>query len=579
MNLDGFFFTALIKELETELTGSRVEEVYTDSDNKLYLQLRAPGRTQKLMISVISPPFTFFLAETVGSKNRTGFTQVLRNALAGKFLTKITNSAFDRWASFYFADTPDASPAYTLELELMGRQNDLTLTDNTKIIATSRIGDSEQRTLQPGHRFTPPPTSNKLKPQDLSADYLEQLLAQRPAEKIAQSLVRLVFGVSVVLATEICHRAKIDPRQPANIDDIPHLIQVINVLTMNCLENNVRPVAYFNGNELHSIYWTELTHLHELREERLASLSQALALQFSAWRNQQLIKDKQNIAKHIHARLKRTEKKLGKQLKELETAKNHQQFREIGDTLLAGLYQIGKGQSTVELINPHNAKSMEIRLNPELSASENAQSYYRKARKYKDAAKIVQQQINKSRQLINYLESLHYSLEQCKNSAELEEIITEMREQGLFKKRQKKSAKGEAKLRSEFIRQQTPLGENVLIGKNNRQNDLLTLHVANKNHIWLHVRDYPGSHVILETPDPDQNSLEYAASLAAWHSKARGAAKVEVVYTSVRNVKKIPGGKPGMVNYYNYRSLVIDPRAHMQTTPATAGGTPREDRQ
>ena len=168
-------------------------------------------------------------------------------------------------------------------------------------------------------------------------------------------------------------------------------------------------------------------------------------------------------------------------------------------------------------------------------------------------------------QNLDYLSSLAYSIEQAETQSELEEIRQEMMEQGLVKRQ---GLPGKKAVKPPFLKFNAPGGEMVMLGKNNRQNEQLTLRQADKEHVWLHARDYPGSHAVLCTTNPSPEALHYAASVAAWHSKARNSPKVEVVWTKVKHVKKIPGTPPGRVQYTNYQSIVVDPLSHRQSDDA-----------
>jgi len=564
MSLDGFFFTNLIHELSNTLAGSRVDNIYRQ-DGNLVLQFRAPGRTHRLTIATHQPPYGLFLSQTGGQgKTRHPFAQTLKNHLVGLFCMDVYNPPFDRMATFSFAPAPDQGEEFFLHVEIMGRQNDVTLCHGDTIMASTRLPKpGSSRPLQPGDRFTPPPEAGKLSPGDISPDLLQTVFAnigELPAEK---ALVKSVLGVSPLLAKELCHRVSLGTFEASKVDIgvLTQLSQEINCMAAQCQEGKSTPVLYKNGP-----YWQQLRHL----PPPLAifpSLSQALAHWHQEFQNKHGFSTLHTkLQAGVDAGSRRLQRTLTKQQKELARAKDYQFFRQIGDTLLAMGHSLPKGASTAVLANVHTGEEIEIKLDPEKSLSANASHYYKRYNKYKNAVAKVKAQIKANHQQLAYLKSLDYSLESAATLADLKEIESEMQDQGMLRKPGPTKAKGKSRPGENFLTYSTPQGDQVWVGKNNRQNEILTLRKADKSHYWFHARHFPGSHVVLGNADPDKAALEFAAALAAWHCKARSSPKVEVVWTQVKNVKKIPGAKPGMVQYTDYRSALIEPQAPAEST-------------
>ena len=561
MALDGFAFTALTNELDQLLAGSRLEQTAV-RDYYHVLNFRAPGKSLALAFSIIVPPHGMFINNHLaGETERNAFTHTLENNLAGMFCTGMSSPPFERWATMGFCTEPGQQPSLLLHVELMGRNNHLTLCQQNIVITTTRRGNINQS----GHSFRPPPDSDKLNPLQLNSGLLHGLIVNQGTKPVARSLIALVRGIGPLLAAELLHRCQLP-------DDLPSaqltekqadaLSQEILKLTEAATQGHAAPMVYPSLAQAEHWYWQPLQHL-SLPGESAESISQAQSA-YCQWQYSTKGLEKFRSRLHISvesatARLRRT---LEKQKVELARAQNFQQDKEKADTILANLHLMQKGQSKAVLTNPHNAQPLELTMDPRLSPSANAQLLYRKSSRLKKADNKIARQMNRVKDEIQYLNSVAYSLEQAESKQELEEIRQEMISQGLLKHHGPTKRKTPKPL---FSQLRTPEGELVLVGKNNRQNEQLTLRQANKEHIWLHVKDYPGSHTVLCTDSPSQESLLFAASAAAWHSKARDNAKVEVVWTKVKHVKKIPGSAPGRVHYSNYQSLIADPGFHRQT--------------
>ncbi|MGI6363605.1 MAG: Rqc2 family fibronectin-binding protein [Bacillota bacterium] len=557
MHIDGFFFNALAAEIHNKIQGSRVEDVY-DSQQGIILQFRAPGHTLRLEIAI--PPRTFYLTSE-GRRARTAgaFSQTLKKHMATLFCTSFTNTPFDRRATLALAASPDSSPGYFLHLEAMGRQNDLILCQQERIILSTRpYKPGALRPLQPGDNYSPPEMPAKALPHGLTASMLQLLLANQGNSPCEQALVRSVMGVSPLLAREICFRAN---AAAARCQDITPqacslLAQEIANLSAASLRGDCQPALYSEQGP----YWMQLTHLPapSLQFDTLSAALCHWQLQFHA--SSHFRRQYQRLRKALDAATSRTQGALQKQYIELQRALNFEHFRQVADTILASLPQIPKGADHITLPNIYTGEFLDIPLDPALSPSANATRYYKRYSKYKNAAAKVQEQIAANESHLAYIQSLDYALEAAQNLEDLQEVLAEAEESGIIR-RQRKSAPPPVP-GDNYLKYRTDLGTIVLVGRNNRQNERLTLHKADKNHFWFHSRHSPGSHVILCTSNPAESELNYAAGLAAWHSKERASAKVEVVWTQVKNVKKIPRGKPGMVQYTNFQSMLIEPIPH-----------------
>lgn len=547
MNLDGFFFNALVREVAGSIQGSRVEDAYNTGAGTIILRLRSPGQTLRLAIAMPAP--AFFLAEqSPRAKGQSAFAQTLKKHLTGLFCLEFSNPPFDRVATLALAPSLGEGPSHFLHFEIMGRQRDLILTADSRILASTRAAKREgTRALQAGDRYLPPPTPAKAPPTSLTGPLLRGIV-ENSAGPVEKALCQAVLGVGPLLAKEIWFRAG-RPSLPLSETGAESIVRQTAALAEISLAKTVSPTLSDQGP-----YWLRLSHL-DLPQKDCPTLSAALASwQQSTAEQSRSVSLRQRLTKTVKTAANSTRNTLAKQEQELERAAGFARYRQIADTLFANLASITKGQPSVTLANVHDGQLLTIALDPRLSASANANRYYKQYHKYKGAVAIVSSHRQTNREQLAYLESLEYSLAAAESLADLEEVLAEMTEAGLSRRRT--SAK--PSVANSYLRYASPRGTPVAIGKNNRQNDEL-LRTANKEHFWLHCRNSPGGHVILASADPAADDLAYAASLAAWFSDERAAPKVEVAYTRVKYVKKIPGAKPGRVTYTNYRSLFIVP--------------------
>ncbi len=564
MSLDGFSFTALTGELNRWLGGSRLEQAAV-RDYCYVLNLRAPGKSLALAFSIDTPPHGMFIAHRLtGAVSRNAFTHVLENHLSGLFCTGLSSPAFERWATMGFAAEPGQQPRYLLHIELMGRNNHLTLCDQNIVLTTTRRGNVNQS----GDRFRQPPPVDKLPPLGINPGLVHQLIVNQGQKTVARALVGLIHGIGPLLAEELVHRCQVPSELPADQlteQQAQSITEQIRAFAEKAIDGQPEPWLYPGPTQPKQWYWQPLHHLF-LDGKQTDTISQALATycqQKHSARNMDKLRNELSTAvESASGRLKRT---LGKQRAEMERARDFQRYKEQADTILANMHELHKGQGKAVLTNPHTGQPIELNLDPGLSPSANAQLLYRKSSRLKKADNKIARQMKRVGQNLDYLSSLAYSIEQAETQSELEEIRQEMMEQGLVKRQ---GLPGKKAVKPPFLKFNAPGGEMVMLGKNNRQNEQLTLRQADKEHVWLHARDYPGSHAVLCTTNPSPEALHYAASVAAWHSKARNSPKVEVVWTKVKHVKKIPGTPPGRVQYTNYQSIVVDPLFHRQSDDA-----------
>ena len=512
MPIDGIFCRHLVSELNDALETSRVDKIHHPTKDELIFTLRCREGSRRLLFH-LNPQRARVNLTTQSYENPAQpsmFCMLLRKRLTGAALIGIEQEGVDRIVYFRFAGTDDiGNPAeHTLVAELFGRlANLILLQDGVVVEALKRADFTKARPIWPGHPYTPPPANGS-------------------------------DGVSLIVAREL----ERNPEPPVG----PYLVR-----------NEAGEPAQFS--------YLPLTHVGGT-PERLESYSELLEVFYGEVDQTQRTRQKtatlrQSLGNHI-ARLYR---KLEAQRQELEQAKDREALRIGAELILANKDRLecdpaAKGSSAYVLENYYDENRMlSIRVNPALGPGANAQRLFKAYQKAKNAANLLGGLIAKGEEDLRYLESVEELLQRAQTQAEIDALRDELEGQGYCKpnarQKQKQKQKRGALPPLEYA---TSEGLRVLVGRNNLQNDQLSLKSAKAGDLWFHVQGYPGSHVILcaEGGTPMQESIVQAAKIAAWHSKAREGA-VPVDYTPARALKKPNGARPGKVIYHTYQTIAV----------------------
>ena len=398
------------------------------------------------------------------------------------------------------------------------------------------------RTVLPGQPYIAPPEQNKVNPLKVSSEEIQAFFAQ---ERTAKDIVGHFTGFSPLHAEEILHRLSKN-KSDAFESFMQKTAMGGEVATFVELDNKM----YFSPNEL--------THLNG-EKTTYETLSELLDRVFFARAERDRVKqqagDLERWLQNEIGKLKLKTKKLNK---DFERASKLDQFQLYGELLMANIYAFSKGVKEVTVTNYYSDDSEEITIpvNERKTPVENAQAYYTKYNKAKTALVMVKEQLEKTEEEITYFEMLSQQVQQAA-PADIEEIREELAEQGYLRLRASKKKKKPKKPEPEAFISST--GIPISVGKNNKQNDYLTFKLAKKSDIWLHTKDIPGSHVVIHSNTPDEQTLMEAATLSAYFSKARESSSVPVDYTEIRQVKKPNGSKPGFVIYFEQKTLFVTP--------------------
>lgn len=588
MSPDGITLNLIIRELTTLLQG-RVERVYQPERQEIILIIRSSGQSRRLLLSAQADNARLHL--TTADKDNPAcpplFCQVLRKHLEGARLTGIEQEGLDRVVRFTF-NRLDESGVYrdlVLVSEVMGRHSNLILYDpatGTIIDGIRRYSHdlSRYREVLPGRPYLAAPPSRKRHPGELTEDDFKEMVLNGPLDRLVEErLFTCLAGMGPELCREVLYRANLEPRLKVNFCgeyELHAIWTALQGLLQPLLAGHSDPCIVYEGRQPVSCAPVSLTQYQGLRLERVATVNQMLdryfAARTAAARFQQLQRHLTGIIKH---EIERCSKKLAIQEQDINKAQEADIYRVQGEMLLAHPQLVKQGQSEAWIPNLYepDAPLMRISLDPSLSAIQNAQRLFKKYDKARDSLKIVRKQAAHTKEELNYLAGVRTALEQAESMGELEEIQSELVETGYIKEKEsvpkKKPSKQNQKNHPQINRLISRDGLEILYGRNNRQNDYLTMRLARESDLWLHVQNAPGSHVVVKRHPGEEiplSTLEQAARLAAYFSDYRHSSKVAVDYTRRKNVTKPPGARPGFVLYRDYQTIMVEPEG-------PAGGT------
>ena len=549
MTFDGLFTHAMIHELNQTLQNGRVTKISQPYPNEVILTIRA-NRTNYPVLLSANPRYARFQITQIPYTNPavpTNFTMMLRKYLEGAKLLKIKQLDNDRVVYFEFLTRNELGDKLPLLLsaEIMGRYSNVILINQStnKIIDTIKhvgMDQNRYRTLLPGATYRQPPTQNKENPFEQDSNTFEELIQKYPnREVLADNLLKQYQGISRDNALALA-----DKLHSSN-----NFVQAFN----DFLAMTEDPIPTMNGNSF-SIF------TDNPNDKKFTTLSEMLDVFYHTKANRDRVQQQGGQLLHvIRKNLQRNKKKLKKLSNELKATENADEYRIKGEVLTTYLYQIKRGMTKITLPNFYdNNKEITISLSNQLSPSQNAQKYFKKYQKLKNAVTFVNEQIELTKKEVAYLEEIQTQIELA-TPADLNDIKTELQQEGYIKKKQQKS-KHSSRVKinkpESFIASD---GTEILVGKNNLQNEKLTLHTAKKTDIWLHAKNIPGSHVIIKSNNPSDETLFEAAMLAAYFSKFRSSANVPIDYVQVKNIRKPNGSKPGFVIYEGQKTLTVTP--------------------
>ncbi len=575
MAFDGITISALVSEIKKKTLGGRIDKIYQPESDEIVLNIRSLGSAYKLILSANpSHPRLFFTQKQHNNpQNPPLFCMVLRKHLQSGKIIDITQPGFERIVNIYVESLNEMGDysVKKLVLEIMGRHSNLILTDENDMVldcAKHITHDkSSVREVLPGKKYELPPSQNKLDTLALTKDNFMETAKKSPDKKLQALIYTNFTGISPQSADEICYRSGLDSSNTVSQTTDMQLERLYtefdNICSLIKNEQWQPEIAYDDGSKILDFAPYKIERFALLKKQCFDSMSPLIEFYYAQKDFTYRMNQKTQDLKHlISSNIERCSRKKEIQQHTLKDIANRDIYQLYGELLTANIYSIKKGMTSVSLPNYYseNMEEIEIPLDSSLTPTENAQKYFKRYNKEKRTFAALQNQIAQNNSELEYLESVLTSVANCTDEQDIKDIREELKEQGYIKKiKQKKGMKSS--------KQSAPMhflscdGFHIYVGKNNKQNDELTLRIAKTNDIWLHTKNIPGSHVIIVTegkPVPD-STLSQAAMLAAYYSKGQISSLVPVDYTEKRNVKKPGGAKPGLVIYSTNQTTYITP--------------------
>ncbi|HHW13236.1 MAG TPA: fibronectin-binding domain-containing protein [Firmicutes bacterium] len=578
MPFDAFSIAHLTKELNEHLRNGRIDKIYQPDKETVIIEVFHPFPRRELQLLISAHP-QFYRAHLVTEKPENplrppAFCMLLRKYLQGGRIIRLEQPTWERIIRLQIEvyDPEAGLTTFSLVFEAMGPNSNLILVNGEGIIvdALRRLAETTQREREilPGKPYLPPATPGRYHPANLTRAEWERIFQFSSGEQaIGTVLAKEIFGLSRPLLEETMQRAGVTTTMAvaeATTDLLRRLYDEVIAWHRRIAKE---PVCFLyldpSGSPLDFFPYQPL-HLPAERLEPIADVNSAIVATLHR-RNQEAVyqQKRAELKSIIKKAFQKAAKKRARQQAELTSAADAETYRLYGELIAAHLHEIKRGQT--ELVAPNyyhpQAAEVTIPLDPVLSPVANSQLYYKKYNKAKKGLEKIRAQLERTEVELEYYASLESALENSLSFADLLEIEAEMTEAGLLKAKNQPKQQTNTPVKNRPSLFRAADGWEILVGRNNKQNDQLTMKTAAPHDLWLHTQKIPGSHVIIRTqgkPVPPDVLLA-AANLAVYYSKARGSSKVPVDYTERRHLRKPTGAPPGFVVYNRYQTLIIEP--------------------
>lgn len=573
MALDGIALSMLKNEMAEKLIDARVDKIHQPSKEELIISLRWNGGNGKLLVSASAsaPRIHFTEAQVDNPKAPPMFCMLMRKHLSGAKLVAMEQFGLERLIHLSFATYNELGDPVILKLavEIMGRHSNIILIGNDgKIIdAIKRVTAdmSSVRQVMPGMTYVFPPSQNKMNTLDLDyMAFIERLKNGRDVP-LSKALMETLDGVSPIVCRELSDLATAGldttARELSN-DECEKLVGAVENLAEKVKNGDGKPYAVIeeNGHPLDFTFMEVKQYGDSMTVKEAESFSAMLDKFYSDRSGADRMKQRSgDLFRFVVNLADRLSRKLDIQRQELARSTERDSLRVKGELIHANIRMIEKGMSSVILENYYDNNSpMEVKLDPRLSPNQNAQHYFSEYRKADTAERMLKKLIEKGEAELSYIESVFDLLSRARTDDEIVSIRDELVSQGYLKNHRQKNQKPIKIAPKEYI---STDGFRILCGRNNLQNDKLTFKDSRKNDIWFHTQKIHGSHtvIITEGREVPPSTLEQAALIAAYNSKARDSSLVPVDYTEIKNVKKPSGAAPGKVIYEHYKTAYVRP--------------------
>ena len=551
MAFDGLFIHSLLNSVKPKIINGRLSKIYQPFEQDLVLTFRKERKNIQLLLSANAQyPRFYITSQTIANPDKAPtFVMVLRKYLEGSVLQSIEQLGVDRIVNFNFSNRNELGDQVqlVLSLELMGRHSNVILYDQKSghiIDLLKRINPDENRVrlLLPKAKYELPPLISGINGFEVTEkEFREKTMHSDPVDFASQ-----IGGLDRDDRQELTGYLE-DDFSYSSFKTFMDQFNKKGAFILKTPKNKRKIFPYLPY------------HLNLTKESADPDINHALDEFYEYQSNQDWVRQKSaQIERLIKNEYKKLTKKIVKLKKQLEQAENSEGYRIQGEILNANLSQVKPGMAEVSLPNYYdNNRPLKIKLDVTLSPARNAQKYFTKYKKLRDSIKHVKKQISIAQDNLDYFDSVQTAIDNAEPQ-DIDQITEELMNQGYLKKPQKPKRK--KKITEKNLNKfRISSGKTVLVGKNNLQNDWLTLKKANKTDIWFHVKNIPGSHVILQSAEATDEDIRETAEIAAYFSKAKNSAHVQVDYVQDKRVKKPNGAKPGFVIYTGQNSIEVTP--------------------
>lgn len=572
MALDGIFLSKIKGELLENAVGLRVDKVQQPTRDEIILNLRGRNKNYKLLICVrADSPRIHFTSHSIDNPAVAPmFCMLLRKKLTGALITDVRQNGYDRVLFLDFLATDEIGDKVNLSLaiEIMNKCSNLILINfDGKIIDSVKRVDlttSSVRQILPGFVYELPPAQNKLNIETTDTQDLLNAVLLLKDKLLSSALISVIEGISPVISREIAFLSTGDDKSVSSLSDneIEKLKKVLTSVKNEDLTNkNVFMLTYNDGKPKDISFIDIKQYGTFMNSKKYESPSELLDdFYFERDRINRINHRGHELIKLLNTLLERNLRKVNLRKEELKKCAQKDMLKLYGELITTNLYSLSRGSAFYEVLNYYDdMKPVRIPCKPQLSPKENANKYYKDYRKAQKAEIMLKDLIKEGEEEVAYIESVLDAISRADKESELSLIRQELVLSGYVKNKNSKKNKPPKELAP--IEFRTTDGFTVLVGRNNIQNDKLSMKLSNNNDMWLHTQKFPGSHVVIKNIDGKVSdlSIEEASVIAAYYSKARDSSLVEVDYTNIRNLKKPVGAKPGKVIYHEYYSIMAKP--------------------
>ena len=573
MALDGVFLRLIKNQLEP-LIGGRVDKIHQPSREEILLTIRTREGAFRLLFNTGAGNARVHVttAEIENPKTPPMFCMLMRKHLSSGKLMDIRQDGFERILYFDFDSANEMGDIcrFTLAIEIMGRHSNLILinSENKIVDSIKRVGQdmSSVRMILPGMTYTLPPKEQRFSLIDNESSEICNGVKDYPKYTLPKALMKVIEGISPVFAREAeFYTAKGEELVVENMTD-EHFDRLNFFIKKTASDlksgENKYTVLRTKDGLLKDFCFCDISQYGNLMiTKQFESPCEVLDYFYSQRDSVARMKQKaQDLFKLLMNTIDRISRRTANQRQELKECAEREKLKKCGDLIMSNLYRIEKGQGSVEVEDFYepDCPIVKIKLDKRLNPSQNAQKYYREYRKLDTAEKKLTGLIKEGEEELLYIDSVFDSLTRATTEGEVAELRTELAEQGYVKLSRIKGKPPKAMPPMKFI---SSNGYEILVGRNNKQNDKLTCKTADKTDIWLHTKEITGSHTIIRCngENPPENTILEAAIIAAYHSKGRNSSQVPVDFTLIKNVKKPTGAKPGMVIFTSNQTLYVTP--------------------